>query len=109
MAGEHIKELNETNFKETISEGVTLVDFWAQWCVPCRMLDPVLKKIAEKIEDKAKICKLNIDENPEISIEYKVMTIPAIFIYKDGKVVNQLFGVRSEKELVADINSALSG
>lgn len=106
MAGEHIKELNRTNFKETIGEGVTLVDFWAQWCVPCRMLDPILEKIAEKIDYKTKICKLNIDENPGISVEYNVMSIPAIFIYKDGQVVNQLFGVRSEKELVAALHSA---
>jgi thioredoxin 1 len=100
MPGEHILELDERNFKETISEGVTLVDFWAPWCIPCRALEPVLEKMAEKMSHKAKICKVNIDENPDISVEYNVMTIPAIFIYKDGEVVNQLFAIRSEKELV---------
>ncbi|MGD2088858.1 MAG: thioredoxin [Candidatus Aminicenantes bacterium] len=106
MASEQILELNETNFKETISQGVTLVDFWAQWCLPCRALNPILEKIAGKMSHKAKICKLNIDENPDISVEYNVMSIPAIFIYKDGQVVNQLFGLRTEEELVQAINAA---
>ncbi|UCH93170.1 MAG: thioredoxin [Candidatus Aminicenantes bacterium] len=95
--------LNANNFAETISKGVTLVDFWAVWCAPCRRLDPILERIAAKMSNKAKICKLNIDENPGISVEYNVMSIPAIFIYKDGQVVNQLFGIRSEEELVEAI------
>jgi thioredoxin 1 len=100
MNNKNILTLDQSNFKEIISNGVTLVDFWAQWCMPCRMQEPVLEKIAEKMGDKVKIAKVNIDENPEISIEYNIMTIPAILIYQDGQVVNQLFGIQSEKELL---------
>jgi len=109
MPGEKILELNESNFKETIAAGVTLVDFGAEWCAPCRALEPVLEKISKKLGDKAKICKLNIDDNPAISVEYNVMTIPAIFIFKDGEMVNQLFGVHSGNELEEAVNTALNG
>ena len=106
MPGENILILDASNFKETISQGVTVVDFWAAWCGPCRMLNPILEKIAGKMSHKAKICKLNIDENPDISVEYNVMSIPAVFIYKDGQVVNRLFGIRTEEELVEAIISS---
>jgi thioredoxin 1 len=106
MTGEHVLELNETNFKETIGRGVTLVDFWAQWCQPCRLMDPILETIAEKMSGKVKFGKVNIDENPDISIQYNVMSIPAIFIFENGEVINQLFGFQLEEEVVEAINTA---
>ena len=105
MTETQLVELNEANFKETVASGITLVDFWAEWCMPCRMMEPVLERIAEKMSDQIKIRKLNIDENPAISIEYNIMTIPAILIFKAGEVVNQIFGVSSEGELLAAIQA----
>jgi thioredoxin 1 len=105
MTNENILTLDGSNFKETILQGVTLVDFWAQWCQPCRLMDPILEKIAEKMSGKVKFGKVNIDENPELSVEYNVMSIPAIFIFENGKVINQLFGLRREEEVVEAINT----
>jgi len=107
MANDALIVLEESNFKETISSGVTLVDFWAQWCGPCRMLGPIVEKIAGDIGSKAKIGKLNIDENPNIAAEYNVMSIPTVIIYKDGEVVNQFVGVQGEEVLVEALNSAI--
>jgi len=100
---ENILILDEANFKETIREGITLVDFWAPWCMPCRLMEPAVERIAEKMTGKAKVGKVNIDENPKISEEYKIMSIPLVLIFKDGEVVGQLFGVRSETELLEAI------
>jgi thioredoxin 1 len=105
MTNENILTLDGSNFKETITQGVTLVDFWAQWCQPCRLMDPILEKIAEKMSSKVKFGKVNIDENPELSVEYNVMSIPAIFIFENGEVINQLFGLRREEEVVEAINT----
>jgi thioredoxin 1 len=105
MTETQLVELNDANFKETVASGITLVDFWAQWCRPCLAMIPVLERIAEKMSDKVKICKLNIDENPGISIEYNIMSIPAIFLFKDGAVVNRILGISSETELLAAIQA----
>ena len=96
------KQLNNDNFKETIKSGVTLVDFWATWCGPCRMLGPIIDDIATEITD-ADVCKCDCDENREIAAEYQVSSIPAIFIFKDGEIVESFKGVKSKDELIAAI------
>jgi len=102
-----VKHLNAENFAATIASGVTLIDFWAEWCGPCRMLGPVLDKVAEAVGDDAIIAKVNVDESPQLAAEYSVSSIPAIFILKDGKKVNTFVGVKDQQTLVDAIKAAL--
>lgn len=101
-----IIELNKENFAANVAEGVTLVDFWATWCGPCRMQGAVLDDIAPAVGDKAKICKVNVDENQDLAIEFRVMSIPALFLFKDGKVVREFVGLTGGDEIKAAIDAA---
>jgi len=100
------KELTVDNFKETIATGVTLVDFWATWCGPCRMLSPIVDEIATEITE-ADICKVDCDAQRDLAVEYGVNSIPAIFIFKDGKIVDSFNGVQAKADLVAAIKKQL--
>lgn len=81
------------------SDKPVLVDFWASWCGPCQMLLPVIEELAGEVTD-AKICKVNVDEEPELAQRYKVMTIPTLMVVKDGKVVNTSIGVIPKEEIL---------
>lgn len=86
---------DDTFQKEVLdTKGVVLVDFWAEWCMPCQMLGPIIEEIADETEGKYKICKLNVDENQQTAMKYQVMSIPNVIIFKDGKPVDTLVGVR---------------
>lgn len=102
-----VKKLNAENFQATISEGVTLVDFWAEWCGPCQMMLPVLEEVAKEIWDKATIAKVNVDESPELAQSFRVMSIPTLIILKDGELVEQFVWVKPKEELVEAINKFL--
>jgi len=82
--------LTEANFEEEIASGVTLVDFWAEWCGPCQMMLPILDELTTTMEGKAKIGKVNVDENPALAAKFRVMSIPTLLVMKDGEVVEQL-------------------
>ncbi|MGL4853973.1 MAG: thioredoxin [Lentisphaeria bacterium] len=101
------KNLTNENFQETITSGITLVDFWATWCGPCRMLTPVIDELAEEFAGRANICKVNCDEARDIAIEYGVTSITAIFIIKDGEVVERFTGVQAKGDLVSAITKHL--
>jgi thioredoxin 1 len=90
--------LTKDNFDETIAEGVTLVDFWAAWCGPCQMLGPVIDHLAVKLEGQYKICKVNVDQEEELSSRYGVMTIPTVILFKDGEVLDKRIGVHPPEE-----------
>jgi len=93
--------LNESNFEsEVINSSIpVLVDFWAAWCGPCRMLGPVISSIAEKYEGKLKVCKLNVDECMSIAEKYYISSIPAVKFFKNGEVVNESIGFVPQPKL----------
>ena len=96
-------EINVTtaNFKNEVidSEIPTLVDFWAPWCGPCKTIAPHVKELAKDYNGKIKVCKLNVDEAPEIATEYTIMSIPAIMLFKSGDVMSKRVGVMNKREL----------
>jgi thioredoxin 1 len=102
-----VKHLNSDNFESETSKGVVLVDFWAEWCGPCKMLGPVLEEVVKEVGDEAVIAKVNVDEAQELAMKFAVRSIPAIFILKDGKTVQQLIGVQSKQALVNAVKDAL--
>ena len=98
--------LTEENFESTVASGVTLVDFWATWCGPCKMLAPVLDQVAAEIGDEAVIAKVDIDEARDLAIQCQVRSVPAVFIYKDGEIVNQFVGIRDKQFIIDALRNA---
>lgn len=100
-------ELTPANFEEVTKEGVSMVDFWAPWCGPCRMIAPVIEELATDFEGKANICKVNTDEEQDLAVKYGIRSIPTIIFMKNGEVVDQLIGATSKQALTDKINSLL--
>ncbi len=100
-------QLTAKDFETSIQSGLALVDFYADWCMPCRMLAPTIAAVAEDFEGKAKVCKLNIDEAQEIAAKYGIMNIPTVILFKDGKPVNQKVGMGNKSQYEEMINAAL--
>jgi thioredoxin 1 len=102
-------EFTDANFQETALEdgGVAVIDFWAEWCGPCRMITPIIEELSKEYDGKAKIGKVNVDENPEISMKYGIRSIPTILVLKDGEVVDKQVGVTTKKVLTDKIEAQL--
>nr|MBP3681450.1 thioredoxin [Clostridia bacterium] len=96
-----IIKLNKENFEKEVvqSEKTVLVDFYADWCGPCKMLSPILEEIASELGEKVKVGKLNVDESNDLAFEYEVMSIPTLILFENGKVVDRLTGLRSKDEI----------
>lgn len=107
MATEKVLQLTIDNFSETISKGVTLVDFWAEWCGPCKMLLPVIDELAVEMDGKAKVGKVNIDNQEAIALKYGIMSIPTVIIFKDGEVAEKAVGFRQKAVLAQMIKKYL--
>lgn len=106
MAGQ-VKELNDSTFAATVSSGVTLVDFWAPWCGPCRIQGPVVEELAASYDGRAVIAKVNVDEVADAPAKFNVASIPTLVVLKDGKEVKRFVGVSAAGELGAAIDAAL--
>lgn len=102
-----IKHLDKDNFKKEISSGVVLVDFWAPWCGPCRAIAPTLEKLAEEFGDTVSITKVNTDDYPELAQEFEVMGIPALFVLKDGEIIDRFTGIQPIGVLKDSLNKNL--
>jgi len=100
--------LTEENFKSEISSGVVLVDFFATWCGPCKMLAPVIEELANELVGKAKVAKLDVDQASHAAGEFGVQSIPTIIIFKDGQEVDRMIGFQGKEVLMDHINNALA-
>ena len=99
--------LNKDNFEQSISSGVALVDFWAEWCGPCKMQLPIIEEFSSEMEGKATIGKVNVDEELELAQSFGIQSIPTLILFKDGKPVKKLIGLHSKESLYEEVNQVL--
>lgn len=97
---ENVLEVNDGNFESEVidSEKPVIVDFWAEWCGPCRMVTPVIEEIANEHSEKVKVTKLNVDDNRETAAKYRIMSIPTVILFKNGEIETQVVGARSKAD-----------
>ncbi len=109
MSHPNVLEFSDANFATEVLQSPVpvLVDFWAPWCGPCRMIGPVIEELAGEYAGRAKVGKVNVDENPGIASEYRINAIPALFIVKGGQVVDKVVGMTGKAALVAKLDAAL--
>lgn len=90
--------ITDANFQEEVldSKGLVLVDFWAPWCAPCRMLGPIIEEVAEDAKESIKVCKMNVDENREFPMKYGIMSIPTVMLFKGGELAESMIGLQDK-------------
>ena len=106
---EHIKHISDASFEQDVvkSDKPVLLDFWAEWCGPCKMISPVLEEIAEEHAGKIQIAKLNVDDSLAVSRRYDVMSIPTLILFKDGEPQVRLIGAKPKSQLLEEISAYL--
>ncbi len=102
--------ITDANFDKEVlkADKPVLVDFWAVWCGPCRVQGPIVEEIAKDLEGKAIVGKLNVDENPQMSMQFNVMSIPTVMIFHKGQMIRQFIGVQSKQTLMGELNKLLN-
>lgn len=110
MSSEKVIHLTDANFEEEVvnSQVPVLVDFWAEWCMPCRMIAPTVEELAEEYDGKVKFGKLNTDDSRQTAVKFNISAIPTLLLFKDGQVANKIVGVKSKRELKEVIDGVLS-
>lgn len=105
---ENIKNLKTDDFKDAVaSPQLTLVDFWAPWCGPCKAIAPILEEVAQELSGQLQIGKVNVDEEPEISAQYNIRAIPTLLLFQEGKTVDQFVGMTNKNDLLTRIRAKL--
>ncbi len=99
-------ELTTQNFDSTVSKGITLIDFWAQWCAPCHLMTPILDEIARTYNSEVTVAKVNVDDAMELAQRFQISAIPTLLVIKDGRVFRKFIGVTQKKELAKAIDAA---
>ncbi len=103
-----MKELSELSFKEEISTGVTLIDFWAPWCGPCRMVAPILEELDKEYAGKLKICKVNVDNDRALAQSLRIVSIPTLILYKDGEEQKRIVGAVAKEKIAKEVSPFLA-
>ena len=106
MIASNIVTLNETNFREEVLNAPTpvLVDFWAEWCGPCKMLAPLIDELASEYDGKVKVGKVNIDDFQSLAVQYGIRAVPTLLLFKDGEVADQIVGLKSKRDLKSSLD-----
>lgn len=107
IESENLITLTDENFTQTIKKGLTLVDFWAPWCTPCKMQNPAINQIADELKGKVKVCKINVDDQKKSAAQMKIRNIPNIIIFKDGEAVKQLIGIKPKHTILRAVTTLL--
>ena len=111
MASENVKEFTDQNFEAEVlkSDQPVLVDFWAEWCMPCRMLTPTIEKIARDYAGKVKVGKLDTDANRDVAIKYSISAIPTVILFRNGEVAQKFVGLRQERDFKEALDAKVAG
>lgn len=94
-----VAEFTDSNFKESVETGITVVDFWAEWCGPCKMIAPIIEELSNEYDGQVKFAKVNVDHNPELSMTYNIRSIPTILLFNNGEVVDKVVGAVPKAKL----------
>ncbi len=110
MASEQVREFTDDNFEKEVlqSDQPVLVDFWAEWCMPCKMLAPTIDEVASSFDGKAKVGKVDTDSNRNVSMKYGISAIPTVLLFKDGEIAKKFVGLTNKNDLEAAINEAIA-
>ncbi len=100
-------DVTKDTFNQTISQGVSLIDFWAPWCGPCKMQTPIIEELSAELKGKANIAKVNVDDEPELASQFGVMSIPTLILFKDGQPVDKLVGLQSKAALQSKLQNLM--
>ena len=106
---QNVSEVNTADFKKEIlnSDVPVLVDFWAEWCMPCRMISPIIDELSQDYKGKVKVAKVNVDDNTELATDLQILSIPLLILFKDGKEITRITGVNPKEYIAKEIERAL--
>ena len=107
MASDKVKTFTDSNFDEEVKTGVVLIDFWAEWCGPCRRLGPTVDALATEYDGRATVAKMNVDENPNVPGRFMIRGIPTMLIFKNGELADQIIGLAAKEEIAKKLDQQL--